>query len=132
MSQPFRRIRRALLAVLLLGAAITCYAALLVFPDPLFAYRPDCGPILLHSDEPIPASAAPVLPQEIERVAASPLYRRTAKRQVNLCNRPWRFVLFANVRHHASLNLNSRATASPWKSPIGKRLIRSNIPFPRS
>ncbi len=50
----------------------------------------------------IPASATRVLKVTEDRLVRSPLFRdRTAPNiRVYLCNRRWRFILFANIRHH--------------------------------
>jgi hypothetical protein len=100
MPRPFVRRRRVLVTVLLLIGAGAAYAALLLWPAPFFAYRIRKGAIVLCSDEPIPASAARVLEEALDRIALSPLYRETAKRRIYVCNRPWRWMLFANVKSH--------------------------------
>jgi hypothetical protein len=94
------RRRRVLVTVLLLIGAGAAYAALLVWPGPFFAYRLRKGSLILYSDEPLPASAARVLDEALYRIAPSPLYRATAERRIYVCNRPWRWMLFANVKSH--------------------------------
>jgi hypothetical protein len=100
MPKPFAKKRHLLLAALLLVGAIAFYVGLLTCPGPFFAYYLRHGPLTVYSDEPIPAGAVQVLAQAIDRVTASPLYRLSSARRVYVCNRPWRFALFANLRYH--------------------------------
>jgi hypothetical protein len=79
------------------------YLILLCHPGLFFPYAFTQDGITLHSDEPIPASSASqVLRDVTERVSASPLVERGRglAARVHICNRFWRFTLFANVRNH--------------------------------
>ena len=92
--------RRILFAGLSLLGASGGYVALLCFPDPFFAYALIHGSIILRSDEPIPASTRSVLDEAERRLAGSPLNQPATKNHIYICNRPWRFLVFANFRHH--------------------------------
>jgi hypothetical protein len=98
-----KRIARSVLSAFfgILGLFVL-YLILLCHPGLFFRYAFNQGAITLYSDEPIPASAAQVLKVTEDRLARSPLYReRTSPNiRVYLCNRRWRFILFANIRHH--------------------------------
>ncbi len=91
--------RRVLFSILLGAGAAMGYLVLLIFPDAFFAHELRLGQIVLRSDLPIPASARPVLEDAVRRIAGSPLYRESAERRIYVCNRAWRFVLFANSRY---------------------------------
>jgi hypothetical protein len=92
--------RRILFAGLSLLGASGGYLAMLCFPDPFFAYQLIHGTIILRSDEPIPASARPVLDEAERQLTGSPLNQPATKHHIYICNRPWRFLVFANFRHH--------------------------------
>src|SRR6516165_6481316 len=77
------------------------YLLLLAFPDPFFAYEVKGGRIVVRSDEPIPATAQSVLIEVERRLERIPFDRTSIERRLYICNRPWRFLLFANVRHRA-------------------------------
>jgi hypothetical protein len=74
---------------------------LLCFPDPAFPYEFKYGPMVIRSDRPIPATAEAVLHEAQRRFSRSPFFNPSVKRRVYVCNSPWRFVLFANIRHRA-------------------------------
>ena len=60
------------------------------------------GDITLYSDEPIASRAAEqVLKEAEQRLARSPLFRPRsgAGIRVYICNRRWRFILFANFKY---------------------------------
>jgi hypothetical protein len=92
--------KRRILAIFLFPpASIVLYLLLLIFPNPLFAYEYRHGRIVIRSDEPVPASAESVLREAERRLATSPLNQASRQRWIYICNRPWRFLLFANVRY---------------------------------
>jgi len=91
--------RRIVALFLFPPASIVVYLLLLIFPNPLFAYEYRHGRIVIRSDEPIPASAESVLAEVERRLATSPLNQPSRQRWIYICNRPWRFLLFANVRY---------------------------------
>jgi hypothetical protein len=93
--------RRILIVVLFCPAMLILYGLLLCFPDPFFVYEFKSGPIVVRSDLPIPATAQSVLIESQRRLARSPFYDPSVQRRVYVCNRPWRFLLFANIRYRA-------------------------------
>ncbi len=98
-----KKIARALLLVSLgIGAAFVLYLVLLCHPGPFFRHAFTRGGITVYSDEPIPAEPAGRILDEVERrVARSPLAApaRASDLRIYICNRRWRFALFANFRH---------------------------------
>jgi hypothetical protein len=91
--------RRILFVVLFLAGILILYLLILCFPDPLFAYEFEHGPIIVRSDLPIPATAESVLRDSERRLARSTFYQPSTRRRVYICNRSWRFFLFANIRY---------------------------------
>jgi len=91
--------RRLFVGVLFFPGMFGLYLLLLIFPDPCFAYAYRQGRIVIRSDEPIPASAGSVLHEVEGRLATSVLPRASRDCRIYICNRPWRFVLFANFRY---------------------------------
>ncbi len=98
----FKRIARVALFTFfgILGLFVL-YLVLLCHPGLFFRYTLNQGALTLYSDEPIPTSAARVLEDTEDRLARSPLFRdRTSPHiRIYLCNRRWRFILFANIRY---------------------------------
>jgi hypothetical protein len=93
-----RRLVIALAAVVLVA---TAYAALLLHPQPLFAYRHTYRHIIVASDQPIPGELDAILDRVVTRLRSSPLFDGERDHSVYLCQSRWRFVLFANVAWHA-------------------------------
>ena len=91
--------RRVLAIVLLFPGFFVLYLLFLIFPQPFFVHEFKYGRIVIRSDEPIPATAESVLREVENRLAASPLNQPSLKRRVYICNRPWRFLFFANYRY---------------------------------
>jgi hypothetical protein len=84
---------------------IGLYLVLLCYPDLFFSHSFTHGGITLYSDEPIPPEPAGRIITEVEhRLAKSPLGApdRTKDLRVYICNRRWRFVLFANYQYRAA------------------------------
>ena len=78
------------------------YLALLCHPGLFFPHAFTRGGITLFSDEPIPSEAAGRILEDVERrLARSPLAAppRIKDLRIYICNRRWRFVLFANTRY---------------------------------
>jgi hypothetical protein len=74
----------------------------------------------VFSDEPIPPDAAGRVLEEVERrLSRSPLATPDRLRdfRIYVCNRRWRFVLFANLRH--------RAAGLAYAPPIGSVFLRA-------
>ena len=101
--KTWRRVgKRAALSLGTVIAVLALYVVLLGHPGLLFAYDFTQGNITLFSDEPIPARAADRVVDDVRhRLARTSLFHQTAtpRRSVYICNRHWRFVLFANFRY---------------------------------
>jgi hypothetical protein len=97
-----KRIVRATMFVTLgLVILFVAYLVLLCHPGPFFGYTFARGGITVFSDEPIPPESAGRILEEVERrLALSPLAAppRSEDLHIYICNRGWRFVLFANYR----------------------------------
>jgi hypothetical protein len=94
--------KTALLSILGFFAAVVLYLALLCHPGLFFRYSFTQGGVTLYSDEPIPPRPARQVLEEVEeRLARSPFSQQRSTRgiRIYLCNRRWRFLLFANIRH---------------------------------
>jgi hypothetical protein len=85
-------IRRAVIFVVALG---TAYAALLAFPQPLFAYQLDHGGVVVHTRRPIPEAMRATLERVRGRLERSPLYDANQPVHVFICEPRWVFALFA-------------------------------------
>ncbi len=115
--------RRLMLTVLCASGMLALYLGLLIFPGACFAYEYKYDHIVVHSDEPIPASAAVVLEEATMRLARSPLSailnQPGRERRIYVCNRPWRFLLFANFRFRVA-----GLTYAPITNNIFVRAVR--------
>jgi hypothetical protein len=91
-----RVIKRALLwAVGTLAAAAVAFGALIVWPDPLFAFSLGSGKIIVRSDLPIPAAGAERLLRDCERLLdRSPLKANGRQYRIYVTNAAWRQRLF--------------------------------------
>ncbi len=98
-----RKIIRAVLSSTLgIVVVFALYLFLLCHPGLFFRYAFTRGGITLYSDEPIPPEAAGRVLEVVERrLARSPLAAssRVKDLRIYICNRRWRFVLFANTRY---------------------------------
>jgi hypothetical protein len=98
-----RLIKAAILSVLAVFGCLALYLALLRHPGLFFRHTFAERSITLYSDEPIPSgSAEGVLERVEQRLARSPLFhpRSGDDIRIYICNRSWRFVLFANYRYN--------------------------------
>jgi hypothetical protein len=96
-------IKAAVVAILGILILFAVYILLLCHPGLFFGHSLTHGAITLYSDEPIPArSAEHVLKAVEQRLARSPLFhpRSSGAIRAYICNRKWRFILFANFRFH--------------------------------
>jgi hypothetical protein len=78
------------------------YLLVLCQPGLFFRYTFAQNRITLYSDEPIPATSATRVLEDVEkRLAGTPLSRHRPGRDIRVyfCNRGWRFILFANYRY---------------------------------
>jgi hypothetical protein len=79
----WRLARRALLT--LLGSAAV-WLALVLHPQPLFAYSAAQANVVLHARAPMPPQAGPLLDEVIRRISRSPLYDAGRVHHVFLCD----------------------------------------------
>jgi hypothetical protein len=88
-------LRRLASRAALVGAfAIAGYGALLLHPQPLFAFSARDATIVLHAREPLPAEVQGVLADARRRVEASPFYDPTATYDAFLCDDVRTFTAF--------------------------------------
>jgi hypothetical protein len=78
-------VRRIMLSLV---TALAGWAALVVHPQPLFAYTTHQGNIVLHARRPFPAETKPMLDDVLGRVSRSPLYDAGRVHHVFLCDTP--------------------------------------------
>ncbi len=96
--------RVAVYSTLLIVAVVVSYLLLLRHPGLFFAHSFSRGGITLYSDETIPPGPAGAILEDVERrLARSPLAAGPGIKNLHIyiCNRRWRFVLFANTRYKA-------------------------------
>jgi hypothetical protein len=91
-----RFVKRALLCaggVVVIVALL--FGALLMWPDPLFAYSLGIGKSVVSSDEPIPASGGERFLRDCEKLLErSPLQAHSSRYHVYITNTNWRHRLF--------------------------------------
>jgi hypothetical protein len=93
----------AIFSILGIASIFALYLVLLCHPGFFFRHTFSRKGITLYSDEPIfSRTAEQVLTGVEERLTRSPLFRSRpgAGIRVYICNRRWRFILFANYRYH--------------------------------
>jgi hypothetical protein len=83
------------------GASVAAYLAVLVHPQPLFAYTARDGEIRLHARQPLPAEAATVLADARARVARSPFFDPGDTYDLYLCDTSRLFAALALWDHNA-------------------------------
>ena len=103
--KPWSRKRLARVAIRASLGSIGLFAGyllLLCHPGSFFGHSYTHGGITLHSDEPIPEAARLVLEDAEDRLAQSPLTQDLSNKNIHIyiCNRSWRFMLFANFHYH--------------------------------
>lgn len=81
----WRVLRRTLLVVTAVAAG---WLALVVHPQPLFAYTTRQANVVLHARHPFPAATGALLDDVLRRVSASPLYHPERVHHVFLCDTP--------------------------------------------
>ena len=91
-----RLARRALLTVL--GSAAV-WLALILHPQPLFAYSAQRANVVLYTRAPMPPQAGPLLDEVVRRISRSPLYDAHRVHRVFLCDTRALFGLFT-VNHY--------------------------------
>src|SRR5215470_15893769 len=99
-TMMLRAIRRTLLWV---TGAVTAFAllfgALIVWPDPLFAFSLGSGKIIVSSDRPIPSTGGERFLRDCERLLdRSPLSATARQYRIYVTNEEWRRLLFFFAR----------------------------------
>jgi hypothetical protein len=115
-----RLVVRALLALLSFAAG---YAALLILPDPLFAYVDSGRFVTVHADEPLPPETREVIALAEARIESSPIFDPDRDHHVFVCNEPWRWRFFAG--------LDSGAGAIAY-APFGRAVFTREVRFERN
>jgi len=98
-----RAIKRILLlaSAAVTGAALL-FAALIVWPKPLFAFSLDAGKLVVFSDRPIPSGGGEHFLRDCERLLdRSPLKATASQYRVYIANENWRHRLFFMPRPEA-------------------------------
>jgi len=84
------------------GAVATCallFGALIVWPDPLFAFSLGSGKIIVSSDRPIPSTGGERFLRDCERLLdRSPLSATARQYRIYVTNEEWRRLLFFFAR----------------------------------
>ena len=88
-----RRVARR--GAMLVAVVAAAWLALVVHPQPLFAYTTREANIVLHARRPFPAVTQPMLAEVVRRVSRSPLYDPARVHDVFLCDTPGLFGLLA-------------------------------------
>lgn len=91
-SRPRGRVARRV--VLGLTVIVAGYLALIIHPQPLFAYTLQRGNLVLHARQPLPPEATPMLEDALGRVARSPLHDAARTHHVFLCETSGLYDLF--------------------------------------
>jgi hypothetical protein len=82
-----------------LASVVAGYLALVLHPQPLFAYTLQRGNLVLHARQPLPPEATPMLDDALARVSRSPLYDAARTHDVFLCDTPAVYDLFTLWQH---------------------------------
>ena len=90
-----RRVAPALVAV------VAGYVALVIHPQPLFAYTLQRGNLVLHARHPLPLEATPMLDDALARVSRSPLYDAARTHDVFLCDTSGLYSFFSLWNHRS-------------------------------
>jgi hypothetical protein len=93
-----RRLRRLALALVALVAG---YVALVIHPQPLFAYTLQRGNLVLHARRPLPPEATPMLDDALGRVSRSPLYDAARTHDIFLCDTSGLYSFFSLWNHRS-------------------------------
>jgi hypothetical protein len=130
------RRRRPVLKACILCAAAVCaaYLCLLIWPQPMFAYRTGYGIYRVWSDEPIPPAIRPVLDDVTRRLKTSAVHDATVPVEIYFCNAPWRMWVYGMkfstlyggiadvwMTRHVIIRASDIAAnriVSPWPHPI--------------
>ena len=79
-----RRLAKRILLTILGSAAV--WLALILHPQPLFAYSAQRANVVLHTRAPMPPQTGPLLEEVVRRISRSPLYDARRTQHVFLCD----------------------------------------------
>jgi hypothetical protein len=117
-----RRLARAARRVAMTVAALVAgYLALVIHPQPLFAYSLQRGNIVLHARNPLPPEATQMLDDALARVSRSPLYDAGRTHHVFLCDTPPLYDLFAAWQYRSGAVTQTWATGNVFIRPANVR-----------
>ncbi len=85
-GRPRRGRRLAMRALLTLLGSAAIWLALILHPQPLFAYSAQRANVVLHTRGPLPPQAGPLLDEVVRRISRSPLYDARRTHHVFLCD----------------------------------------------
>ncbi len=97
-SRPKRWIRWTLTGVL---ALVVAYAAIIVYPQPLFAYELQHAGIVVHATQPIPEAMRVTLERARARLNGSTVADPNRVPHIFMCQSRWLFALFARTAYNA-------------------------------
>src|SRR5262245_5879829 len=125
------RLRLAGRAALGLAALIAGYLALVIHPQPLFAYTLQRGSVVLHARAPFPPQVAPILEDAAARVSRSPLHDAARTHHVFLCDTSGLFDFFALWDYRAGAVTHTWYTGNVFIRPAnlqdGRVIGRSGV-----
>ena len=90
-------------SALLIVFTISAYLFLLIFPNPLFAFKYDYKNFIVYADQPIPTEIEMVLEDVKKRIEQSELYSDQFKLKIFICHDSWRFFLFTRNKNAGGL-----------------------------
>src|SRR5215831_11445925 len=93
MTKPPKRSRVVRRVMLALAAVAAGWLALIIHPQPLFAYSAQRANVVLHARSPLPPQAGPLLDEVVRRAARV--------QHVFLCDTPSLFAFFTVGAHRA-------------------------------
>lgn len=100
-----------------LCGAFAGYAALVAYPQPLFAYSAERANVVLHARSPLPAQSGPLLDDVLTRIERSPLYDPQRRHHVFLCDSPALFGLFTLWSYKSAGVTTTWATSNAFIRP---------------
>jgi hypothetical protein len=97
-SGPKRWIRWTLTGMLTL---VVAYTAIIIYPQPLFAYELEHAGIVVHATQPIPEAMRGTLERARARLNRSTIADPARVPQIFMCQSRWLFALFARTAYNA-------------------------------
>ena len=85
-GRPRRRCRLAKRVLLMILGSAALWLALILHPQPLFAYSAERANVVLYARAPMPPQAGPLLDEVVRRISRSPLYDPRRTHHVFLCD----------------------------------------------